>query len=231
MDGLFRCASPPVIFDVAGTPALLRPMTLGVIGSCESFLMLDRRNLAEVVEDEADALNFTEAARNEMRWKAHDDLKADRSLRVVTVDRISEWLYEPQGVAHTAFWCLKDSGVPAFATPAGSEAFVRKAGPAWILAFIRARDHASGTDLLSSLDWPAAESRQEAGGSGVKKFIAWRSLYRKFAEAYHWTPPMTNTLTLYSVKVFSCDEKELGGTKKVGYSDMALDRPKHRPRG
>lgn len=218
MDGLFRCAAPAVLFTAGGRLVPLKPMTVGVLAACESYIVLARGNVADEVEDTADRLGLSNEQRDQMRWKAYEELKADRTLRFVKVRDLADWMYTADGVIHTAYWCLKDSGLKAFTTPEGAEKQIVKEGPEWIKSFLRARDHASGIDLLSSMDWPDVEEKGRPDGK--YRPISWRLIYRKFADAYGWPPSVVDSLTLYDVKIYSCEEKELGGTMKVSHADL-----------
>jgi hypothetical protein len=216
VEGVYRCAAGPVLFDAGDGPVEMDPMTLGVLGSCEAWILLSRRSLAEQAEDVADATGMTDEQRDKLRWKAYETLKKDRTLRVVSADELFDWLYTEEGVRHSAYWCLKRDGGPRFATLVNAGESVRSLGLEWAKGFVRARDAASGTDLLSSLDW----SKQAKGSTGKAQSQSWRMIYRRIGEHYCWPPSVMNALTLYAVNLYGCEEKVLGGTTKVGFSDF-----------
>lgn len=45
--------------------------------------------------------------------------------------------------------------------------------------------------------------------------ISWREIYRRFADDYQWLPRQINELTLYQLRMYSTDTKDLGSTKKI----------------
>jgi hypothetical protein len=140
----------------------------------------------------------------------------------VTIVEMTKWLSEAEGIVHTAYWCLKGSGLKQFATFEAAEREVEKAGPAWAASFCRARNHASSLDLLSGMDWPdAADDRPAAG---AYRPLAWRRIYRSFADAYHWDKDTVNRMTLYDVKVYTSDVKALGGTTRLSHADLMARR-------
>jgi hypothetical protein len=211
VDGLFRCAATPVLFR-----------------ACEAYIMTTRENPADEVEDYADRLELTAEERDMMRWRVYDELKADKTLRFVTVGDMSEWFITVEGVAHRAYWCLKDSGLHQFSTPEKALKYVKVASRDWLSGFLRANGMISGLDLMSSMDWPEA-SEEEKREPAKYRPMGWRRLYRKFAEAYYWDKDTVNSLTLYDLKTYTCDEKLLGGTKTVSHADF-IGR-QHMPRG
>lgn len=219
MDGLFRCASEPVLFRAAGRLVPLRPLTLGVLASCEAYVMANRPNPADDVEEYADRLGLSAEQRDVMRWKAYDELKADKTLRFVTVSELNDWLATVEGVVHRAYWGLKDSGLKQFATPEAAEKSVTAAEPGWVAKLLKTSNMISGLDLMASMDWPDADE-DERKEPGKYKPMGWRRLYRKFAEAYFWDKDTVNKLTLYDLKTYTCDEKILGGTVKVSHADL-----------
>lgn len=208
MDGISRCLSSPVPFAVGAVHGLFRPLTLARLGQCEAFLLSKRKTVLDSVEQSVAAIDMHPASAAKLLEKVYAEVKADKAIRYVTYKEMHEWLNSYQGCYYTAWLCLRKD-FPQFATVASSREFFAKTDKDFIASFLAARHKSSGTDAISTMEWPANDS-------GLPdKFIPWRRIFRSLAMEYGWGPKKVGKLTLWSLQVYTADEKNLGGTQKL----------------
>lgn len=199
MDGLFRCLTVPVGVTLAGRDFAIHPLTLAGFAQVELHLMAGRRS---PIDDAAGQPECVQQA-------AMDEVKADRSQRVIRLTDLYRWLDCREGLAFTGWLCLQCHGRAAFPTLTAAQRFFTSLTLAERLEFVRRRDMASGMDLLAGLDWPGSPSGE------TSTFVNWKRIFRWFAESFQWTPEQVGKLTLHQVRLYRAPENQLGGRARM----------------
>lgn len=230
MDGLCRVAGSPVGVRLAGRTYLLEPMTLRRWGSVEAHLLSDPagflagafHTLAWVQDPGLHKEIF-----DRVRWDAADQLtEAGRKVthkhnRVVPMEAVRLWAYTKEGLAYTAWLCLLDR-YPEFLRLEDVAAAVGGLTDRGRADLTLRRDVASGTDLLSSLDWPDAIdpfAGMRKQGLPSMKYMPWKAVYRRLQDESGWGPEVVGGLTLYELKLYTVDAKEAAGVAQVDAVD------------
>jgi hypothetical protein len=229
MDGLCRIMASGMPFTLpagAGVPEgtyLLEPMTLSVIAALEAGLLSRRGDpLSRVLDSLHQHPELDEQIAERLLERAQQDLKQNRSLRLVPVEDMHAYLYTWPGIAETAWHGLRSSGHPAFVTLDGSMAYLDRQGATFARDFTRARDLISGCDHLASMDWPEQRAREfSSPGENKVRYIPWRRILRHFME-FGMGPTEVGRLTLYQLRTLTCSDDMLGGTQRVDGTREAL---------
>jgi hypothetical protein len=226
MDGVCRPLGCPATITFGGRLGLVRPLTLWKIGLCEQHILGRRRTPLDAARDVLEMLDPSADVAHKIVAKAHAEMRdpANKAERYVTSQHFQAWLDTPEGRWFTGWLCLRKS-FPAFSTPEGSREEFWKADADWIDAFSAARDRASGTDVLSNLEWPDS-------GGGVQKFMPWKRIFRYAASEYGFTKRDVGAWTLWDLQLYTCEEEKLGGTRKLTGDEMrakAREASKRRP--
>lgn len=213
MEGLGRALGCPWPAKINGRTWLAEPLTLWRLGTIEHHL-LNQRVLPH------DRIGFLLAAAHDcpgmasgLRSKADRDLKADKTLRVVSDEEMDAFLRSGDGLAFTAWLCLLHH--PEFRNLETVEKEFAAMKPGDLAEFMKGRDRASGIDQLAWLDWPDDRHliRPERQGRSYRKLqrVPWRKIFRSMYEAMLGKPDYRD-LTLYELRAICCDEKELDGS-------------------
>lgn len=224
MDGLSRCLGCPVPLDVAGSCRLVRPMTLRRLGMCEAAILSKRTTVFDEVCSSMGELDLAPSVQESLGWEAYNDTKADRAIRTVAISELQDWMNTPNGLAFTAWLCLGRSD--PFATLESSSQFVRSSGPDFRRAFARARDMASGTDLLSTFEWPSQDPVPPRPSKSERKYsgVPWKRIFRFMAQEYRMNPREVGRLTMWNLKIYTLEEEAVGGKTKMSLADMKAAR-------
>ena len=203
MDGLYRCLTAILELPLGGKTFRLRPLTLAGIAAAELHLLVGR-------ESPFDRVAKATACQEILFNLAADEVRSSKALRVVRQAEMTAWLDSADGIVFTGRLCLR----PKFPTLAACREFFNGLTVPDLRSFLRARDMASGMDLLSHFDWPASHDDAPDGG-----YIPWRRLFRWFADEHHWPPERVGKLTLYQLRALRADEKDLGGRARMSSAE------------
>jgi hypothetical protein len=214
VDGVGRMMGGNYI-RLAGVAALMRATTLRHIAICENWLLSNKPNLADAVTEGALRIGTEELARR-VRERAIGDIKRDRSLRVITADRLQDWLESIDGLSLTAWLSLRGRH------PLAANGFEEikshfRTHRDEAVEFKLRRDVCSGMDLLGHLDWPEPYRGPNPQKVPKPKYIAWRKMFKFFAQEYGFSPREVGCMTLYALNTYCMDNDNpsLGGTASV----------------
>lgn len=211
MDGLCRAVGSPMPCFLDGTTYLLKPLTLGDLGSCEFEILARRFNPYDAVRAIVDVFPEEEALCREYHDLAVKEVRNDRNLRQVTVEELMEWMYTAHGVIFTGWltlWIGKSR--PAFNTYEEADEFFRLLDNEEIIEYKRRQEMVSGLDLLSQMDWPGRDTHND----NVRRH-SWRKSVQSMATSYRIPADQMAVMTLYQFKIYCADEAELGGVSRV----------------
>lgn len=226
MNGLFRALASPVPFEVAGRYYPLLPVTLAGWASCESWVVLARESPLDTAERIAQGQ--PELFQERVFRRAVEACKASFGERSARYAEMMAWASTGEGAAFTAHLCLPSC--PLFASLEAAFAYFSRSDveQGFVRRFLRARDHASGTDLMASLDW--RDSGEHAEPDDKERCFQWRRRIRNLADARNWLPEEVGRMTLYQLQAMDCHEDELLARRTVGRKDIDPERLKRRER-
>src|SRR4051812_46297854 len=102
MDGLFRCLAVPVPFALDAAEGsdivMLRPLTLRLLASCEAWLIQQRKSPVDAVSELVSKTGLEEDFAARLLEKAYQDIRSDKTLRVVAASDLWHWLWSNEGV-------------------------------------------------------------------------------------------------------------------------------------
>jgi hypothetical protein len=205
MDGLGRAAGSGGVFRHRGKLLWMEPLRLRDWGSCEQYLLTEEGTSLDAIGrlaavDPAAAQRFMEQHAAELR--------RDKANRIVSPARLTAWVNTLDGIAFTGWLTLKGNGFPWSDLDGLGDAM--ESWPAEELqSLVRCRDRLSGNDLLANLDWPADD------GGRKSRWTPWRRLYRSLAREFRMSADEVSNLTLYQIRIYTAEERELGGIARV----------------
>ena len=136
-------------------------------------------------------------------WLAAQAWRDSRRGHCATVHQVCEVLYTVEGLAVALQGVILDD------VPISVEA-VRGATDAEHVAAVETLLKVSG--LASDSSWPGSDSGGEV--------IAWRTMRRRLAELYHWSPDVMDKMTLGQVVEFA-GPPQSDGRQRVGIGEAA----------
>lgn len=218
MDGVCRPLGSPAIISYRGRVGFLYPLTLWKIGVCEQYLLGKRRTPADAARDTIRMLGADGDAASSIIRKAHAEMSdpANKADRYVTHKQFQDWINRREGLWFTGWLCLRKS-FKEFRTPERSRKSFGDADDEWVEGFARLRDAASGTDVLSNMEWPSS------AGEKTVKYAEWKKLFRFAASEYGFTKEDVGRWTLWDYRMYTAKEEALGGTRSVS----AASDPEH----
>lgn len=222
MDGLSRCLGVGNFIELAGECALMRPVTLGMLAICENHLLALRKTPLDVIQETYQDINASAAKHvQKLVDRAVNEIKRDRSWRLISFDDMHKWLHTQTGIAFTAWLCLRKRHSLAVSPLKLEEWFVTH--PDQGHDFVRRRDICSGLDYLASMDFiepphPFPEKQRDLPRS---KYMPWRKIIHDAAQGIYKMPKDIAKLTLYSLRILTteADSPTLGGTASVSAED------------
>lgn len=222
MDGLGRLLCVGNYIELAGHGALMRPVTLGMLAVCENHILSGRRTPMDIVQETALSGRLSEKDITKLATRAKDDIKRNRSWRVVSSEDMLSWIHGREGIAFTAWLCLRGRH-PLATTPQHlADYFLDHDDEA--SRFVRRRDICSGFDLLSNLDWVNQEEMVPPGKKSISSNPgrpAWKKLIHDIAESVYWHPRDLARLTLPAMRALLSDPNDptISGTATVSGVD------------
>lgn len=147
---------------------------------------------------------------------ANADLRSDKARRVVKLSEMMGWINEPDGLAYSAWCCLRETAGPDFSSLEQVEGALADLDRHDIMEFARLRDQISGTDLLANADWPdpnqgvRPDRRERRRQQAEKVFIPWRRVYVTLAYNCAFGPEVIGEMTFYQAKVYMSKPEDVG---------------------
>jgi hypothetical protein len=209
MNGLARACGSPAPWSIKGRDVLVRPLTLGLVGVVENWILLRRPCPPFEVEPLASALDARGAHHRAggIRERAFKSFKDRRDLRTVTPEQLLGFLHTPTGAALSAWLCVR----PRLRKTVAGWAKLFFADQDAARSFVRARDMASGMDLLAHLDWRPAPKPPAGKKAHEQRPVPWRVRLLEFAKGWNCPVQMIRGWTLYQLQAYLSDEKAFAG--------------------
>ncbi len=236
MDGVSRAIGAGTPVWLGGEMYFLAPMTLGVIGAIENYILLRRMTPFESIEPIYRATQDA-TIRQRLVDNANAELKADPLKRIVRQEDFHSFIDTDEGIVLTAWLCFRDTEPEAFKRFGKFQEVWRSATQDEKVAFIKARNHISGLSMLCLLDWPQEADKIPAHVLAKRKKIAsdtyqranWRLNFNRIAKGYTgMTFEDLRQMTLYQVRMICVKEDELEQADVVTVT--AADAKKNEPR-
>lgn len=210
MDGLCRAVGGRVDIRLQNRTYFLRPLTLGDLASAEFHLLAKHQNPVERAERALQNSALPPGVRQTILERAEDEIRYDRSHRVVRADDVLTWLLGAAGRTFVAFHLLeKRPGKPRFKDWDQARRWLATLTDAERRELSRRFEMVSGFDVLSRLEWP------EHGPGVSGRYVPWKKLAKTLIEAYHFDAAQLSGLTLTQVRVLMTPLEELGGTRTL----------------
>lgn len=201
MHGLCRAVGAGIPYEFAGRTRVLYPMRLVDWGVCEHFLLCNNQP----------AIDFAIHSRLTIGAQIRPALReACKQKNYLSYEDVSDFTDTPPGIALTAWLCFR--GAFEFEE---CEQWVRD-HPREHSRFCRTRDQISAVDLMAHLDWPIAVGTD-------KEKTNWLTWLRGLSEVIcpGMSPSEIGELTLYQLRMLTCEHKELEGVTTIPKSELS----------
>lgn len=201
MHGLCRAIGAAVPYDINGM-RLLYPMRLCDWGVCENTILYPN----------TEAFDFAVQSRLTIGKEIRPALReACKQNNYLSFEDVNDFIDTPAGIVLTAWLCCRGS-----LTYEECEQWVQGLTPERQRLFCRTRNYVSAVDLMATLDW-----QPSLGTDGTK--TNWPTWIRAVSELIcpGMSPQQVGGLTLYQLRMLTCNHKELEGTVEVPSSELA----------
>lgn len=195
MHGLCRAIGAGIPYEFCGRTRILHPMRLCDWGTCEQYLLSQRQ----------DAFDFALESRLSIGKEIRQSLRETGKKRnYLSYEDVNDFTDTPPGIALTSWLCFR--GAFEFED---CEQWAQT-NPREHSRFCRTRDQISSVDLIAHLDWPISPGKDDTKTN-------WMSWIRGVSEvmAPGMSPTEVGQLTLYQLRMLTCEAKELEGVTTI----------------
>lgn len=201
---------------LAGETYLLSPLTLGMIGAIENWIILQRTMPHDSIRGMLLA-SPSEDLQKKLTDRANKELRADYLLRVATSWQFQEFLGSEQGIVMSSWMCLRGNHPDVFPTMTATKELLLKCTTEERLNLARARDLASGLGYLCEADWESEDgmvrphilAKRKAERAKYYQPMPWRKNIRTLIAEGSIAPEAIRDMTLYQFRILTVEEKEL----------------------
>ncbi len=156
--------------------------------------------------------------------RALEDAQEDKSLRVIPFEETFQWILKPDGVAFTAWLCLRKRCRVAASPKNMLRHFMEhpKEGD----DFLRVRQSCSGLDKMAEFDFPKPVIHPRTGKPVEQiqsKFFQWHKYFRELAEAVHWPAREVGRMTWYQFMKYHSEHQKTVPGALGGKNTKAID--------
>lgn len=235
MDRSGRVFAGSTEISLGGQSLRVRPRVIADFAEIEQQMLSQRFHPQRVAHDNAHLFDEWPELREELKRIGDDEARNSRNY--VTRDELYGWLSETvAGLCFNVWLSIRDSDRARYTLTEVtrlvlSDIEAARAGRGdeaarCHVSELRARiDQAAGNDEWARMDWPITDDHSK---QQEYQPIPWRSIVRKLASEYGYTPNEVSQLTVYQLQVLLAGDTEAEGRRVIRPSELASLKQRRR---